>query len=209
MYDNLKSLGITNPDEIDRYSLRQEANNDILKIYFQKDKGEFFAKSVKFKYPRQRKTVVADGVGQGYKEVQEISPNLRYVIDELDQICQRDRTEIDLKRKILDDLRHLESVVTNKISEIEADLEKLTRKKEHPGGALPGRAGGLYPLQTACIVQAGYGASLPGIFLPPRLSVVRPAAARYTAAACRQSYRDPGRSAPRYGSTGTPAYCDE
>lgn len=55
MYDNLKSLGITNPDEIDRYSLRQEANNDILKIYFQKDKGEFFAKSVKFKYPRQRK----------------------------------------------------------------------------------------------------------------------------------------------------------
>jgi hypothetical protein len=69
MYDNLKSLGITNPDEIDRYSLRQEANNDILKIYFQKDKGEFFAKSVKFKYPRQRKTVVADGVGQGYKEV--------------------------------------------------------------------------------------------------------------------------------------------
>ena len=104
MYDNLKSLGITNPEEIDRYSLRQEANNDILKIYFQKDKGEFFAKSVKFKYPRQRKTVVADGVGQGYKEVQEISPNLRCII------------------------RHLESVVTNKISEIEADLEKLTRK---------------------------------------------------------------------------------
>ncbi len=28
MYDNLKSLGITNPDEIDRYSLRQEASND-------------------------------------------------------------------------------------------------------------------------------------------------------------------------------------
>ena len=67
MYDNLKSLGITNPDEIDRYSLRQEANNDILKIYFQKDKGEFFAKSVKFKYPRQRKTVVADGVGRATK----------------------------------------------------------------------------------------------------------------------------------------------
>ncbi len=83
------------------YSLRQEANNDILKIYFQKDKGEFFAKSVKFKYPRQRKTVVADGVGQGYKEVQEISPNLRYIIDELDQICQRDRSEVDLKRKKL------------------------------------------------------------------------------------------------------------
>ncbi len=49
MYDNLKSLGISNPEDIDRYSLRQEANNDILKIYFRKDKGEFFAKSVKFR----------------------------------------------------------------------------------------------------------------------------------------------------------------
>lgn len=36
--------------------------------------------------------------------------------------------EEDLKRKILDDLRHLESVVANKIAEIEADLEKLTGK---------------------------------------------------------------------------------
>ena len=104
MYDNLKSLGINNPDDIDRYSLRQEANNDILKIYFRRDKGEFFAKSVKFKYPRQRKTIVADNAVQGYKEIHEISPNLRYVIDELDQICQRDQVEVDLKRKILDDL---------------------------------------------------------------------------------------------------------
>lgn len=128
MYDNLKSLGINNPEEIDRYSLRQEANNDILKIYFRKDRGEFFAKSVKFKYPRQRKTVVSDDVSQGYKEIHEISPGLRYVIDELDQICQRDQVEVDLKRKILDDLRHLESVVANKIAEIEADLEKLTQK---------------------------------------------------------------------------------
>lgn len=64
MYDNLKSLGINQPEDVDRYSLRQEANNDILKIYFRKDKGEFFAKSVKFKYPRQRKTVVADNAGQ-------------------------------------------------------------------------------------------------------------------------------------------------
>ncbi|WCG83988.1 DUF3461 family protein [Pectobacterium sp. A5351] len=129
MYDNLKSLGITNPDDIDRYSLRQEANNDILKIYFRKDKGEFFAKSVKFKYPRQRKTIVADSSRQGYKEINEISPNLRYVIDELDKICQQEQVEVDLKRKILDDLRHLESVVSNKITEIEADLEKLTKNR--------------------------------------------------------------------------------
>ncbi|MGS6196241.1 DUF3461 family protein, partial [Enterobacter hormaechei] len=68
-------------------------------------------------------------IGQGYKQVQEIIHKLRYLIDELDQICQLDPSEVDLKRKILDDLRHLERVVTNKIREIEADLEKLTRNK--------------------------------------------------------------------------------
>ncbi|MDR0218204.1 MAG: DUF3461 family protein [Enterobacteriaceae bacterium] len=129
MYDNLKSLGITHPEDIDRYSLRQEANNDILKIYFRKDKGEFFAKSVKFKYPRQLKTVSDDNSGQGYKEINEINTNLRYVLEELDQICKLEQVEVDLKHKILDDLRHLENVVANKIAEIEADLEKLTRGK--------------------------------------------------------------------------------
>lgn len=128
MYDNLKSLGITNPEEIDRYSLRQEANNDILKIYFQKDKGEFLPRALSLNIPVSVKPwlpMVSAGL---QKRCRRISPNLRYVIDELDQICQRDRSEVDLKRKILDDLRHLESVVTNKISEIESDLEKLTRK---------------------------------------------------------------------------------
>ncbi|XWR70276.1 hypothetical protein AHYW_003358 [Providencia manganoxydans] len=128
MYDNLKSLGISNPQDIDRYTLRQEANNDILKIYFRKDKGEFFAKSVKFKYPRQRKTVAAADGSNNFKEINEINSNLRYAIEELDQICQTVSTDIDLKHKILDDLRHLEHVVSNKIAEIEADLEKLTRK---------------------------------------------------------------------------------
>ncbi|MDR0806131.1 MAG: DUF3461 family protein [Enterobacteriaceae bacterium] len=130
MYDNLTSLGIADPEQIDRYSLRQEAANDILKIYFHKEKGEFFAKSVKFKYPRQRKTILADpGVEKSYKDIHEISPNLRYVIEELDQICNTEHHESDLKKKILADLRHLEQVVTHKIAEIEEDLEKLMTKK--------------------------------------------------------------------------------
>lgn len=129
MYDNLKGVGIANPETIDRYSLRQEAGNDILKIYFQKEKGEFFAKSVKLKFPRQRKRILNEQDGSSsFKDVFEISPNLRVIIDELDNICQQDKTDLDLKRKILSDLRHLEHVVSNKIAEIEADLEKLTSK---------------------------------------------------------------------------------
>ena len=106
---------------------RQEANHDILKIYFKKQKGEFFAKSVKFKYPRQRKTMLVDSGTHEYKDVTEINANLKYVVDELDNLTQggQPSADPDIKQKILRDLRHLEKVVQNKISEIERDLEKL------------------------------------------------------------------------------------
>lgn len=131
MYDNLKGVGIAHPETIDRYSLRQEAGNDILKIYFRREKGEFFAKSVKLKFPRQRKKMLDEQSGPAsFKEVFEISPNLRVIIEELDSICQQDPADIDLKKKILSDLQHLEQVVSNKIAEIEADLEKLTHRKD-------------------------------------------------------------------------------
>lgn len=126
MYPNLTGLGIHEPKQIERYSLRQEAHKDILKIYFRKQKGELFAKSVKFKYPRQVKSVLVSGGNNQYKEVTEINRNLTLVIDELNKITKPTPiTEMDVKQKILTDLRHLEKVVSSKISEIEADLEKL------------------------------------------------------------------------------------
>ncbi|MEZ8823442.1 DUF3461 family protein [Vibrio amylolyticus] len=126
MFPNLTGLGIQDPKQIERYSLRQEAHKDVLKIYFHKQKGELFAKSVKFKYPRQVKNVLVDSGSHQYKEVTEINRNLTLVIDELNKITKPEKlAEIDVKSKILMDLRHLEKVVSSKIAEIESDLEKL------------------------------------------------------------------------------------
>lgn len=126
MYPNLTGLGIHEPKQIERYSLRQEAHKDILKIYFRKQKGELFAKSVKFKYPRQVKSVLVSGGNSQYKEVTEINRNLTLVIDELNKITKPSpSSDVNVKQKILTDLRHLEKVVSSKIAEIEADLEKL------------------------------------------------------------------------------------
>ncbi|ANO34122.1 DUF3461 family protein [Vibrio breoganii] len=126
MYPHLTGLGIHETKQIDRYSLRQEAHKDVLKIYFKKQKGELFAKSVKFKYPRQVKSVlIDDGSGQ-YRNKTEINRNLTLVIDELNTLTKPVKSQdVDVKQKILSDLRHLEKVVSGKIAEIEADLEKL------------------------------------------------------------------------------------
>ncbi|KUI98463.1 DUF3461 family protein [Vibrio sp. MEBiC08052] len=126
MFPHLSNLGINDPTQIERYTVRQEALKDVLKIYFRKQKGELFAKSVKFKYPRQVKNVLVDSGSHQYKEVTEISRNLTLVIDELNHITTPEQlSEQDLKEKILSDLRHLEKVVTSKIHEIENDLMKL------------------------------------------------------------------------------------
>jgi hypothetical protein len=126
MFQHLQGLGIHNTKEIERYSVRQEAQKDVLKIYFKKQKGELFAKSVKFKYPRQvKKVLLDDGSGQ-YRNKTEINRNLTLVIDELNQITKPvAAAPVDVKQKILSDLRHLEKVVASKIAEIESDLEKL------------------------------------------------------------------------------------
>ncbi|MDG3088873.1 DUF3461 family protein [Vibrio hannami] len=126
MYPHLTGLGIHDPTQIERYTLRQEAHKDVLKIYFRKQKGELFAKSVKFKYPRQIKSVLVDGGTHQYKEITEINRNLTLIVDELNLLTNPEVvSEKDLKKKILNDLQHLEKVVSSKIKEIESDLARL------------------------------------------------------------------------------------
>lgn len=125
MYENLKAIGITDVDQIEKYTVRTEGRADVLKVYYRRDKGDLFARSEKFKYPRQHKRVKVDSGSGAYSDMSEIAPTLRYVIEELDQIARREVQETDVKKKILADLRHLEKVVNSKIAEIEADLERL------------------------------------------------------------------------------------
>lgn len=39
MFPHLVGLGINEPTQIERYSLRQEAHKDVLKIYFKKQRA--------------------------------------------------------------------------------------------------------------------------------------------------------------------------
>lgn len=128
MYENLKGLGITTPDEVEHYSLRQDAENDVLKVYFKRHKGSLFAKSVKFEYPRQHKKLIVDSGTHKYQDITEINTNLSYVVEELDQITQHHQYEADIKKKIIADLRHLEKSVSKQIAQIEADLERYSVK---------------------------------------------------------------------------------
>jgi len=119
----LHALGIKNADRIENYTLRSESDQDILKVYYKKDKGDLFHRSEKFKFPREQKAFRNES--GDYEDTKEISSTLYKAMGELDKLVLSERKEKDIKEKIVADLRHLEKVVTNKIAEIEADLERL------------------------------------------------------------------------------------
>ena len=122
MYPNLRDIGIRNPEDIKRYSLRQEGEKDVLKVYFRKKGAMLIGKSSKYKFQRQMKRVSGGQNTEKFTDLSEINPTLRKIIQELDSLSVQAGSEEDLKKQVLSDLRHLQDVVNNKINEIEKKL---------------------------------------------------------------------------------------
>ena len=125
MYETLKEMGITEIDLIERYILRQEGDEDILKIYFKRRKGDLFAHSHKFRHGRSRKVVRVNSGRGVYKEVSEISPTILKATQELDQIVKREHTVRDFKKRVLNDIDHLEKVMLRKLEQLRSDVERM------------------------------------------------------------------------------------
>ncbi|WP_210396435.1 DUF3461 family protein [Motiliproteus sediminis] len=124
-YPTLTEMGITTLEEITKYTLRQEGDQDVLKIYFRREKGSLLPKSKKFKFGRHTKTVRVDSSQNKYKEIQETAPFLMRAIDELHQLVKHEHEVKDLREKLLDDVAHLEKVMLTKIAEIRRDIEQI------------------------------------------------------------------------------------
>ncbi len=125
MYETLRELGVTDLDQIERYTLRQEGDEDILKIYFKRKKGELFARSMKFRHGRAKKMVQVDSGTRKYKEVSEISPTMQILARELDQLVRHEESRADLKKRILGDINHLEKVMMRKLDQLRSEIENL------------------------------------------------------------------------------------
>jgi hypothetical protein len=125
IYRTLNELGITDIDHIERYTLRQEGDEDILKIYFKRRRGELFAHSVKFRQGRSTKVVPVDSGRGQYKEVSEISPLMLKASEELEKIVRHDESIVEIKQRILQDIDHLERVLTRKLEQLREDVERL------------------------------------------------------------------------------------
>ena len=125
MYETLKEMGVTDIDNIEKYSLRQEGDEDILKIYFKRKKGALFAHSMKFRHGRAKKMALIDSGKREYKEVSEISPTMLSAAKELDRVVQHEESVQDFKKRILNDIDHLEKVLQRKLEQLKTDVSKF------------------------------------------------------------------------------------
>jgi len=79
----LKDLGITNPEQIDRYSLQTIGKIDILRVVYKRKKGSFLPDSKKFRFERRE----VMGATEGSIDY-EVAPVVRQVMEELDPIIK-------------------------------------------------------------------------------------------------------------------------
>ncbi len=121
----LTAMGINNPSEIVRYSLRSEGDKDELKIYYRRRKGSLFPVSRKYKFGRSLNTIVTDSGKPEYAETYDISPFLLEAVEELNKIVKPLENSVDGKKEILDEIDRLEKTFTSKLDDLRAQIEKL------------------------------------------------------------------------------------
>ena len=121
----LTEMGITSFESINKYTLRQEGDFDILKIYYKREKGSFLPRSKKFRFGRATRTVMVDSGRQQWQEVSEISPFLLRALTELNKLAHEENKISASKESISEDLVHLERIMAEKLAEIRAKIDQL------------------------------------------------------------------------------------
>jgi len=118
-------MGISNPSEISRYTLRQEGDEDVLKIYYKRPRGSLLPDSKTLRLGRVNKTVVTDSGAPEYMNEKNISPILVSAINELDGIVKNADDVAGQKRAIIDEIDHLEEHLNRRINDLRTKIERL------------------------------------------------------------------------------------
>lgn len=124
-YPALTEMGISNPEEISRYSLQTIHNVDFLRIVYKRKKGSILASSKKYRFGRAQKMVVTDSGRQTTELIHEISPFVIKATAELKSIVQTKHSRNEQKAIIADEMRRLEEEMKTRFAYLATLLEKL------------------------------------------------------------------------------------
>ncbi len=123
-YPALTEMGITNPQDIERYSLQTNNNVDVLRIVYKRKKGELLHSSKKFRFGRAQKMVVTDAGQNKTAVVHEISPFVIKVTDELRSLVKTKLSREEQMTIVKVELQRLEEETNTRIAYIQSLVAK-------------------------------------------------------------------------------------
>ncbi len=123
-YPALTEMGVSNPEDIERYSLQTNNNIDVLRIVYKRKKGEILHSSKKFRFGRAQKMVITDAGQNKTAVVHEISPFVIKVTDELRKLVNTKLTRQEQMEVVKEELNRLAEETNTRIAYINTLVAK-------------------------------------------------------------------------------------
>ncbi len=124
-FPTLSEMGISNPGEIERYSLSTTNHIDVLRIIYKRKKGSFLPTSKRFEFGRSSKTVMADSGTQKTDIVYDISPFLLKALEELDKLIDAKKSNIEHAKLVKEELQRLHQEMSSRLAYIESLIDDM------------------------------------------------------------------------------------
>ena len=123
-FPTLTNMGINNPNQINRYSLQEAGEFDVLRIVYKREKNSLLPGSKKFKFRRTTKVTSQGSSGQ-LETRTEISPTLNAAMLELGTIVDKKSDREEKKAIINDEMHRLEEEMNSRLAYLKSLIKEL------------------------------------------------------------------------------------
>ncbi|MDJ0918126.1 MAG: DUF3461 family protein [Woeseiaceae bacterium] len=117
-YETLRSMGVDNPLQIDRYYITSINFVDVLRIVYDRPKGSFLTSSREYKFPRVTEK-------SGSTDVPRMHPTLLDAVEELKKILDTKSSKASLAAEIIAEIELLEEEIAMRTECLKVMASKL------------------------------------------------------------------------------------
>jgi hypothetical protein len=124
-YPKLTEMGITRPQEIEKFALYTVGNTDILQVTYNRKKGSILPVIRRYKFPQVKESTLVDSGTRQTVTVFRSTPAFREALHELEQLKLAKDQSKDLKAQLKEEIRLLQEDVALRTEYIQTLINKL------------------------------------------------------------------------------------
>lgn len=124
-YPKLAEMGITRPEEIEKFAVYTVGNTDILQVTYNRKKGSILPVIRRYKFPQVKESVMVDSGTRRTETLFKSTPAFREALHELEELkLARDQGK-DLKAHLQEEIRLLQEDVALRTEYIQTLIDRL------------------------------------------------------------------------------------